>query len=80
MDGKTLSGMLGYTGMERAARKLALNDKMAKAEEIAIMSESEVCDLIVKNYFVVMNDDENVLLIPKDKAKEFNDMAVFLSR
>lgn len=80
MYGRELSGMLLYTGMEKDARKLALRDNMASAEDIAVMSEIEVCDLIVKKYEVVMNADERVLLIPKDKMPEFNKMAVYLSR
>ena len=80
MDGRELSGKLLYTGMEKDARKLALRDKMATAEDIAIMSELEVCDLIVEKYEVVMNRDDCVLLIPKNKMSEFNKMAVYLNR
>lgn len=80
MDGRILSEKLLYTGMEKDARKLALKDKMASAEDIAIMSELEVCDLIMEKYDLVMDRDECVLLIPKDKMSEFNEMAVYLSR
>jgi hypothetical protein len=80
MDGRGLSNKLSYIGMERDARMLALNDKMASAEDIAIMSAIEVCDLIVEKYEVVMSEYESVLLIPKDKMTEFNKMAVFLDR
>lgn len=80
MDGRELSEMLLYTGMEKDARKLALRDKMASPEDIAVMSEIEVCDLIVKKYEVVMNEKERVLLISKDKIPEFNKMAIYLNR
>lgn len=80
MDGRELSNKLNYTGMEKNARRLALKDKMASAEEIAVMSEIEVCDLIVEKYEMVMSESESVLLIPKDKMKEFNNMAVYLNR
>lgn len=80
MIGRELTDKLFYIGMEKDARKLALRDKMATAEEIAIMSELEVCDLIVEKYEVVMCEPEDILLIPKDKMKEFNQMAVYLSR
>ena len=43
MDGRTLSQSLNYAGMERAVRKLAVEEKLAPAEEIAVMSELEVC-------------------------------------
>lgn len=80
MTGRELSEKLLYIGMEKDARRLALRDKMAPAEEIAVMSEIEVCDLIVKKYEVVMCESKDILLIPKDKMKEFNQMAVHLSR
>ena len=80
MTGRELTNKLLYIGMEKDARGLALRDKMAPAEEIAIMSEIEVCDLIVEKYEVVMCESEDILLIPKDKMKEFNQMAVYLSR
>lgn len=80
MDGKELSESLYYIGMQKDARKLAIKDKMASIEDIAIMTQTEVCDLIVEKYEVVMCEDENILLIPKDKMEEFNKMAVYLSR
>ncbi len=80
MTGRELTGKLLYIGMEKDARRLALRDKMAPAEEIAVMSEIEVCNLIVEKYEVVMCEIENILLIPKDKMEEFNQMVVYLSR
>ena len=80
MNGRDLSDRLLYTGMISGARKLALKDKMATAEELALMSELEICDLIEQNYNVVMSEDEKVLLIPKDKMDEFEQMAVYLCR
>ena len=80
MNGRDLSDRLLYTGMIRDARKLAFKDKMATVKELALMSELEICDLIEQNYNVVMSEDEKVLLIPKDKMDEFEQMAVYLCR
>ena len=80
MDGRELSEKLCYLGMQKDARKLALKDKMAPTEDIAVMTELEICDLIVEKYEVVMCESEDILLIPKDKIEEFNKMAVYLSR
>lgn len=80
MNGRDLSDCLLYTGMVKDARKLALKDKMATAEELVLMSELEICDLIVRDYDIVMSEDEKVLLIPKDKMDEFEKMAVYLCR
>lgn len=80
MTGRDLNDRLLYAGMVKDARKLAFKDKMATAEELALMSELEICDLIAKNYNIVMSEDEKVLLIPKDKIDEFEQMAVYLRR
>lgn len=80
MNGRDLSDRLPYMGMIRDARKLAIKDKMATAEELALMSELEICDLIVRDYNIIISGDEKVLLIPKDKMDEFEKMAVYLCR
>lgn len=80
MNGRDLNDCLLYAGMIKDARKLAFKDKMATAEELALMSEQEICDLIAQNYDTVMSEDEKVLLIPKDKMDEFKKMAVYLCR
>ena len=80
MNGRDLNDCLLYAGMIKDARKLAFKDKMATAEELALMSEQEICDLIAQNYDIVMSEDEKVLLIPKDKMGEFEQMAVYLCR
>ena len=71
MNGRDLNDCLLYAGMIKDARKLAFKDKMATAEELALMSEQEICDLIAQNYDIVMSEDEKVLLIPKDKMVDF---------
>lgn len=80
MNGRDLSNRLLYTGMQKDARKLALKDKMATAEELALMSELEICGLIEQDYNIIMSGDEKVLLISKDKMDEFEQMAVYLCR
>lgn len=66
--------------MERAIRKLALDDKLATAEEIAIMSEIEVCELISKEYKVVYSESEEIGLVHKDKIVEYNNILKVISR
>ena len=80
MSGRELSGKLNYMGMVRAIRKLALDDKLATAEELAVMTEEEVCDLIVKEYVVVYSESEEIGLVRKDKIKEYNELLKVISR
>lgn len=67
MTGRELSEKLNYLGMEKGIRKLALEDKMATTEEIAVMSEIEVCELISKEYELVYWESERIGLVHKDK-------------
>ena len=80
MDARELANRINYSGMERCARKIVLKDNLAKAEEIAIMTELEVYEKLLQKYKVVMSEREEILLIAKEKMKEFNSMAVYLSR
>lgn len=80
MTGNELFNRLYCVGMNRSVRELALKDKLATAEKLAVMTTKEVCDLIVEKYEVIMCKNEDILLIPKDKMKEFNKMAVYISR
>ena len=80
MDARELANRINYLGMERDARKIVLKDSLAKAEEIAIMTDLEVYDKLLEKYEVIMCAKEDVLLIDKEKMQEFNNMAVYLSR
>ncbi len=80
MDGRELESKLNYLGMSRGIRKIALDDKLASVEELAVMSEVEVCNLVAKNYQLVYAEDEEIGLVPNDKAKELFDMIKVVSR
>lgn len=71
---------INYVGMERDARRIILKDNLAKPEEVAIMTDIEVYEILLQKYEVVMCESEEILLIEKEKIKEFNNMAVYLSR
>lgn len=66
--------------MRRAVRKLALEDKLATADEIAVMTDAEVCDLIVGKYTVVYSESEEVGLVETDRLKEYRDLVKIISR
>ena len=44
----------------------------ATAEEIAVMSEIEVCDLIVEEYTVVYSEQEEIGLVANIEIDEYN--------
>ena len=80
MDARELNSHVRYTGMERDARKIILKDNLATAEEVALMTSLDVFDRLLEKYEVVMCESEDILLIDKKKIKEFNKMAVYLTR
>lgn len=80
MDGRELESKLNYLGMSRGVRRIALDDKLASAEELAVMSEVEVCDLVAQNYQLVYAENEEIGLVHNDNAKELFDMIKVVSR
>ena len=80
MDARELNSYVRYTGMERDARAILLKDNLATAEDVAMMTSLDVFDRLLEKYEVVMCENERILLIDKKKIKEFNKMAVYLTR
>lgn len=80
MDARTLERKMNYLGMERNARSILIDDKLAKAEEVAIMTCVEVCDKLLESYEVVSCEDENITIVKKENMKTYNDIVRFLSR
>lgn len=80
MDGRELESKLEYIGMSRGVRKIALDDKLASAEELAVMSEVEVCELVAQNYQLVYAESEEIGLVHNDDAKKLFSMIKVVSR
>lgn len=72
MTGRELSENLNYLGMSSGIRKLALKEKLATAEKLAVMNEVEVCDLVANEYELVYAENEEIGLVRKDKMDEYN--------
>lgn len=80
MDGRTLSEKLNYTGMERAVRKLAIDEKLAPIENIAVMPKLEVCNLVAQTYEMVYAEQEEVGLVHREDLEEYNRLVKTISR
>ena len=80
MTGRELSLKLLYTGMEEGIRKLALKEKFATPEELAVMNEIAVCDLALTQYEVVFAGDEKILLVKRDDINEFEKLVTIIER
>ena len=80
MTARELSDKLIYTGMVKELRRLAMDEKMAKPEELAVMTTYEVCELIVEQYAVVYAETEEIRLVRKDRLVEYNAMVKCITR
>lgn len=80
MNARTLESKMIYQGMERDARELLIAEKLAKAEEVAVMTCVEVCAKLLETYEVVSCENENIRIVKKENMKTYNDITRFLSR
>ena len=80
MDARILESKMNYLGMERNARKILIDEKLAKAEEVAVMTCVEVCEKLLKTYEVVSCEDEKITIVKKEDIETYNDIVRFLSR
>lgn len=71
MTERELREKLIYVGMEKELRQLVMDEKMAKPEEVAVMTDSEVCDLVVERYAVVYAESEEIGLVRKNRLDEY---------
>lgn len=63
MTGRELCEKLNYIGMERSLRQIAIDDKIAPVEKLAVMTTEEVCSLVVEKYEVVRTESECIELV-----------------
>ena len=80
MVARDLQDKLTCLGMERGIRKLALKEKMATAEEIAIMSELDVCNLVCQKYQLVYTEAEKIGLVKNEDAEKLSELIEVISR
>lgn len=82
MIGEDLNELLIHKGMMRAIRKLAIKDKLANIEDIALMTTTEVCELILQDYelLYVDDDEEEIGLVKKENIDKVKSLIELISR
>lgn len=68
MTGRELEEKIMRTGQERAARKLALSEGLATAEQLATMPGIDVYDMLAERFELVgvTDNGERVMLVRKE--------------
>ena len=80
MDARTLENNMNYIGMERAARKILINEKLASAEDVAVMTCLEVCAKLLETYEVVSCEAEDITIVKREDMETYNSIVKYLSR
>lgn len=80
MDARELLKKMNYSGMERAARCILLEEKLTTMEELAIMTEIEVCEKLLESYEVVFCDYEDIAIVRKEDVQTYDSIIKYLSR
>lgn len=79
-DARYLANKFNYIGQEKATRKLLVKMNTVPLEQVATMTDIEVCAAILEKYEFIISDGENIILVEKDKLEDFNKIAVWLRR
>lgn len=80
MSNSKLYNAVNYTGQEKQLRQLLLSDKKATAEEIALMTREEICELVVEDYEIIYASSEIIGLVKYENLERVKDMIVEISR
>ena len=72
--------LFNYTGQERKARKLLIDEKISSVEDVAIMSGKDVEEKIQERYEVVVKAGEEVILVKKEDMEQFEKLVKVISR
>ena len=80
MDARTLESKMNYLGMERSARKILINEELATADEVAVMTCVEVCEKLLESYEVVSCENEDITIVNRKDMKTYNSIIKILSR
>lgn len=67
------------TEHETGARKLLLARSIKTEKQLAVMGCDDVKDAIDANFLAIRAGEEDWLLIPKERASEFNALAIWIS-
>lgn len=78
MNANDLMDYMG-SGMEINARKILIKEKLAKVEEVAIMSCWDVCAKILEHYEVISCDGNDIILVKRDNMDTYKSITNVLS-
>lgn len=80
MDARELNNKMIYLGMERSARRILVDEKLATADEVALMTCVEVCEKLLERYEVVSFGAEDITIVKREDMSTYNSIVRYLSR
>ena len=69
-----------YIGQERKARQLLMDDMIATAQEVALMSAEEVGQALLDKYDVLAVGGDDIILIDKEHIEDVSKYLKHLDR
>jgi len=80
MNARILESKMNYYEMERTARKILIEERLASAEEVAVMTCLEVCKKLLQTYKVVACESDEIVIVKKEDMTKYNNIVKILSR
>ena len=80
MTREKLLNSINYIGQEKDLRKLLILDKKAEAEEVALMTQEEVCELIAEDYEMIYSQSETIGLVKNEDWEKVDSLIIKISR
>ena len=75
-----ISRNFNYIGQERKARQLLMDDMIATAQEVALMSAEEVGQALLDKYDVLAVGGDDIILIDKEHIEDVSKYLKHLDR
>lgn len=79
MTTKEFKGMLNHIAIKEV-RKTILEDGLVSLEELANMTDWDVCELVTKNYLILRCENVKTLLVHRNKLSKFEKLVKELPR
>lgn len=80
MTADELNCKMHYWGMERAARRVLVEEKLATPEEVALMTSVGVCERLLQAYEVVSCESETITIVKQKDMVTYNAITRCLER
>lgn len=81
MDARKLyNNMLPFAGMKKSARMILGSDGKCTVDELAKMTDYEICEKILEDYVVISSKIDEIILVQKEDMHIYSAITKMLKR